>query len=195
VRKQLRIAFSVLLAVTGGLLAWLALRSPEPSYRGKTLSHWLAVFDNGDLTAVRDAEAAVRAIGTNGFPYLNRLVCATDPLWKRAIWAFSTKQALVRLRIDRWVPPAGASRARAILAFTALGAAAKADVPALIHLLESQKAPEVRSSVAAALGGIGPEAGAAIPVLARAAQDPNPAVSRSADLALHNIRMDIVPLR
>jgi hypothetical protein len=178
------------------LLAWwVAAREREPRYDGKSLSQWLR---ESDLTSSPDplenfgkAEKALNAIGTNSFPYLEKMLCATDPPWKRAAMAFNSKQSLLHLPVT----PAQVHRGRAMWGYSSLGPAAGADVPRLVQLMNSQKAPEVRCCLAATLGLMGPQARDAIPVLMNAVTNQNADVSRSAVLALHNIRRDNETIR
>jgi HEAT repeat protein len=98
--------------------------------------------------------------------------------------AFNAQQSLIRVPIM----PANIVRARAVAGYAALGNAAKNNVPALVQIMKSETSPQVRCCVASALGGIGPCAKAAIPVLLEAAQDTDAEVRKDAILALANIR-------
>jgi hypothetical protein len=61
----------VLLAV-----GWYFLDNDEPRYKGKKLSYWLDQRSRGKTVLqpreIDESEAAIRAIGTNGFPVLVR---------------------------------------------------------------------------------------------------------------------------
>jgi hypothetical protein len=179
-----------------GLLAvvawWVTAREREPRYDGKSLSQWLKGSDwmsspHPLFQTMRRTDEALNAIGTNSFPYLERMLCATDPPWKRVAMAFNGKQSLVRLPVT----PAQVYRGRAMMGYSLfLGPAAGAAVPRLSQLMNSQKSPEVRCCIAATLGLMGPKARDAIPVLMNAVTNQNADVSRSAVLALRNIRRD-----
>lgn len=179
-----------------GVIAWWATaREREPRYAGKPLSQWLR---ESDLTSSPDpletfgkAEKALNAIGTNSFPYLEKMLCATDPAWKQVAIAFNARQSLLRLPVT----PAQVYRGRAMWGYSSLGPTAKADVPKLIQLMNSQKSPEVRCCIAGALGLMGPNARDAIPVLMNAVTNQNADVRRSAVVALHNIRRDNETIR
>jgi HEAT repeat protein len=186
VRKRVLAILCVgFLAVIAG---WVTAHKREPRYDGKSLSQWLREFDlrssPDPLETLRKAYKALNAIGTNSFPYLEKMLCATDPPWKRVVIAFNAKQSLLRLPVT----PAQVYRGRAMRGYSLLGPAAGADVPGLIQLMNNQKSPEVRCCIAGALGEIGPEARDAIPVLMNAVTNQNAEVSRSAVFALRNIR-------
>lgn len=128
----------------------------------------------------------MKAMGTNSFTHLEKMLCTTDPPWRQVVLAFNAKQSLLRVPVT----PAQTVRARAIMGYHMLGPSAGGDVPRLIQMMDSQTSPDVRCCIAEALGVIGPEARDAIPVLMKAVTNQNPDLSRSAMLALHNIRRD-----
>lgn len=78
-------AFVGVLAV----LAWRSLFHPEPVYNGKPLSTWAEQYGSnnwraGGKPAAREAQAAIRQIGTNGIPFLLNLIRSQEsPLKKR----------------------------------------------------------------------------------------------------------------
>jgi len=181
-RRRDAIGLSVFVAGVLCLVAGLWPR--EPRYGGKSLTSWLADLDLESSHSPAQAEVAVRAIGTNAFPSLLKMLCTKEPAWERAVVAFERRQSVLRFRFT----PASAVRYRAVLGYGVLGVAAKDNVPALIQVLTSENSTQVRASTAAALGCIGPAAQAALPALARAAGDTNPEVRRNALLALINIQ-------
>lgn len=182
--KRVQIALALLLVAVVGVVGWQMMRQPEPVYESRALSWWLADLDLESGRSPEKATQAVRAIGTNSFPVLMRMLCASDPLWKRGLIAFNARQSLIQLRISQ----ADVVRYRAVQGYGALGAAAKDAVPSLIQIMDSEASVEVRSDVAAALSAIGPQAKAAIPVLLKAAGDKNPELRKSALFALTNIQ-------
>ena len=107
-----------------------------------------------------------------------------DPLWTKALIALDDRQSMIQVHVTR----ANVIRYRAVQGYSVLGAAAKQEVPALIQLMDSESSVEVRSDVASALGGIGPEAKAAIPLLWKTANAQNPRLRTSALSALANIQ-------
>jgi HEAT repeat protein len=86
------------------------------------------------------------------------------------------------------ISQANVVRHRAVQGYGALGAAAKEGVAALIQIMDSEASVEVRLDVTAALGAIGPEARAAIPMLLKATKDQNPELRSRALFALVNIQ-------
>ncbi|HTL56486.1 MAG TPA: HEAT repeat domain-containing protein [Candidatus Limnocylindrales bacterium] len=168
--------------VLAAILVGLYLR--EPHWQGRSLSAWLSDLDVESSRPQAPAVAAIQGIGTNALPQLNRMLCAMDPGWKRALIGFNYRQSIFEIPIT----PARVLRNRAIQGYTALGPRAKSSIPTLIQLLESEASAQVRSGAAAALGGIGPEAKTAVPVLARALKDPNSEVRKESLSALANIQ-------
>jgi hypothetical protein len=179
--KRVQVALAVLLSGVG---LWHLLRSREPRYQGKSLSAWLADFDFESAHSPEKARQAVRTLGTNSFPFLRRMLGARDPLWTKTIIALDDRQSFIQFHITR----ANVIRYRAAQGYSALGAAAKQEVAPLIQLMDSEPSAEVRSDVATALGGIGREAKAAIPLLSKAAQDQSSELRISALSALANIQ-------
>lgn len=186
-RKRVAIAAGGFLLVILGTLGWRLLAPHEPVYGGKALSQWLACLDGNNPGSDSPVQAviALRAIGPSAFPWLARMIRTTDPAWKQAVLNLNAKQSLIRFPLT----PASTLRAEAVEGYTILGGLAARDVPNLIRMMESEPSPQVRCCIEAALGGIGPGAKAAIPVLEKSIGDPNPQVRRGALLALANIRM------
>jgi hypothetical protein len=157
----------------------------QPVYLGKPLSDWLADLDLESSHSQVAAEQAVRSIGTNALPCLLKMLCVRDNVWEQSFLFLNNNQALVRFPVT----PASVIRNRALRGYTSLGKAAKGEVPHLIHLLETETSASKRCYFILALGCIGPEAKAAVPALAKAANDPNDDVRKNALWALANIRM------
>ena len=181
-----RCKIGLALALISGAIVTGSLVMPhEPRYGGRSLSAWLAELDLESSKAQAKPVEAVKAIGTNGLPWLRRMLRSEGPIWERAMVAFNVRQSLVQLPIT----PDNVVRNRAVRAYHILGNAAEGDVPRLIELFETEKLPPVRSAVALALGNIGPAARAALPVLEKATTDPNGDVRRNAVWAVANIKM------
>lgn len=171
--------------ILGAAIAAYVVMPREPRYQGRALSAWLAELDLESSYPQAKAVEAVRAIGTNGLPWLRRMLCAEGPIWERAMVAFNANQSLVQLPIT----PDNVVRNRALRAYHTLGNAAKGDVPRLIELLRTERSPQVRSYVALALGNIGPAARTALPVLEKATTDTNADVRRNSVWAIANIEI------
>ena len=156
----------------------------EPRYAGRNLSAWLADLDLESSHSGRAAVCAVQAIGTNAFPMLTAMIRSTDSWWKQKIMALNAGQPVFGIPVT----PASVFRNRAVQGYVALGGRAKQNVPELIRLFEKESSCQVRSSIAAALGGIGPEAKGAVPLLIKATQDSSAEVRKESVWALANIR-------
>ncbi|MDB6064278.1 MAG: repeat protein [Pedosphaera sp.] len=167
-RKRSRIALTfLLLAVIGGI-AWLALRpsEPDPVYKGKRLSVWLEdyVDPNSTSIAVTDSDEtdeAVRRLGTNAIPILLRRLRAKDSTFTSLLGFLSRKLHLFKVNFT----PAWLLQQEGIQGFQALGSNGKAAVPELIRMYALISSQKNQNAVAAALGGIGPAAEDAVPIL------------------------------
>lgn len=176
------------LAILAGLVIGFAvveLQLKEPGYRGRKLSAWLAQLDLESSGTSQEAVYAIQVMGKKAFPTLLRMIRCTDPWWKRSALALNARQPFFRIPVT----PSRVFRNRAVQGYTALGVRAKENVPELVRLLETESSSEVRSSAAAALGGIGPGAKTALPALLRAAHDQSAEVRRESLCALANIQM------
>jgi HEAT repeat protein len=182
--RRVRIALAVLVLAAAGGIGWLVLCQGEPKYHGKPLHVWLADFDLSRSQRPEKATEAVRAIGTNALPLLDRMIRTKDSLWRTAMIALNDRQSFIQLEITE----ARVIRYRAIEGYRVLGPNAKASIPVLIHILDSEPSVEVRADVAAALGSIGPEASAAIPALLKTAQTQNADLRRNAIIAVADIQ-------
>src|SRR5258708_4956793 len=83
-RKWLLVAACALVAC---VVVGVITRGKEPSYGGKRLSEWGAMYDGRAMmkpSAVdkRDADEAIKHIGTNALPYLLRCIDYEMPAWK-----------------------------------------------------------------------------------------------------------------
>jgi len=172
----------MLLLVCGALLCaivyWAA--SPgEPRYRGQRISVWVENYPRFKQMDWRESEAAIRAAGTNGIPYIFQELRRRDSftesmrakLWfKGPIWV----KRLVgppKSRFDvSYVPEV----------FTVIG---PASIPALMVALRDSN-DNVRLAAISALGEFGPRAKDAIPAFIDALEDKNGRVGIAATRAL-----------
>jgi HEAT repeat protein len=69
-RKPFRIVLIMLLVAGLGLTGWLALRSQEPSYKGKPLSYWIDPSRRGGCETITDRSAALASMSESAVPYL-----------------------------------------------------------------------------------------------------------------------------
>ena len=138
-------------------VAALLFVSREPVHKGKTWSQWLEEADYGKPEAVRrEAEAAIREIGTNMLPRLLADLRPSGSVLKWRLRSLLQRQTLVKLK---FTTPDERCR-RAYWGIHALGPAAKPIAPDLVRLFEANPGYAL-----GAYASIGPEA---IPVLTRA---------------------------
>src|SRR5260370_5750943 len=100
-RKSRRYSLTTLLIAVLGGFAWLILSPPsEPMYQGKTLSFWCDQYTanslpESDIELQKQAETAIRAIGTNAVPTLLRMLKAKDSKFKRWLFQLGRKQRVL----------------------------------------------------------------------------------------------------
>ncbi len=192
-----RLLFTLLSLAALAALVWLVLLPHEPVYQGKPLGFWLEQYGsnhwthpNNDLD--KQAQAAIRHIGTNAIPIYLQLMTGRESPFKLKLRAFLPKQWRTRLHM----PDALASqnelyRRRVLGAFgiVALGPDAKPAVHALMRLL-NEKDPNVRYNAVFALRSLGPVASEALPSLIKCLNDPDAAVRSDALLSMGEIHQD-----
>src|SRR5262245_15912350 len=89
--RHKKLAGVILCTALSALLVWRFLHSSEPVYNGKTLTAWAQQYGSnnwrgGDTAlAAREAEAAIREIGTNGIPFLLDLMRVSDSAVKKKL--------------------------------------------------------------------------------------------------------------
>jgi hypothetical protein len=182
-RKWFRILLVMLLLAVAGGIAWLAFRSPaEPVYNGKALSVWLQNF-NSDVVDGREAEDAVRHIGTNAIPTLLSMLRAKDSGLKIRFIRLLARQNWIKIKVTL----AADRNYAACSAFEVLGADAKSAVPELIQIYGQDISTESKCLTADALGYIGPLATNAIPALLRGLKTTNDPVRWNTVWALRKI--------
>jgi len=138
--------------VLGGL-AWFLLGGSEPVYQGKTLSEWLKGYDGFFDTLVGDNEEsdeAIRHIGTNALPFLEKMLVAKDSKFKVKVMNLADKQSLFKFHFTTALH----TRAMAYCGLRALGKGAKPMIPILVRSL-NDKEEELVFLVAEVLGNIG----------------------------------------
>jgi len=205
-RKRVALALPILLVSIAGTLGWRGLREREPVYEGKPLSAWLEQYydalenPEGPMTgrttvvgvtadglggeeSAKQAEAALRAIGTNALPVLLKMAKAHDSAFKRKLIVLSYRfEQAGRVR-ELFFPhfphdSEDVLHGMAALGFYTLGNAAKPAQPALTRLLGERHA-DVRASTARTLGFMGDAAQASCPALVKSLRDKD-AETRSA---------------
>lgn len=197
-RKGSRIALVATLAIIVGGLAWLAWRShepPEPTFKGKPLSFWLAGYNAGQYQldhpkgppppTWQETDEALRGMGTNSLPPLLRKLRRHDSGFKLKVWSLLHRQSLFK------IPFLEVSQDFAALqALENLGAAASHAVSDLIQIYENDHSAFAQQGVSAIISSIGPTARPAIPMLLRAITHTNEIVRNNAVYALGRIAAD-----
>ena len=180
------------------LIAFVLSRNSEPKYQNHSLSYWLDRLD--DMKTEKQGQEAVRAIGTNAYPYLMKRLNARES----RIEGFLRKKA--PLFVWRWWRAwHKGQHVQAMRAFKALGPQMKPLVPQLVQCLTNRWAPvefvladlgetalpgvigamtnqnsELRARAAACLSVFECDTRSAIPALGRALEDPNQEVAEAA---------------
>jgi len=164
VKKRGKVLVWVVAVAVVAAVVWGAVRSVEPSYRGKRLSAWLREFDHvDDVRDVAGAREAVRNIGTNALPVMVEMLGGSDTYWRRTLTHLLGKQSVIH-----WRPRmAKEDQYAALQAFEALGTMAEPAIPRIAALLTQ---PDAVDAAACALAEIGP---AALPTLIGALTNQN----------------------
>lgn len=118
----------------------------EPSYEGIPLSAWLVKYDMGDSQAL----TAIRGIGTNALPTLNKMLHAKDSWFCRGVYTIAA-----RLRLGVPLVSAAQRQTLALAGIEALGPLAASEVPALMDLLPDSNVAYAASWATAATGSNG----------------------------------------
>jgi HEAT repeat protein len=198
-KKRNRILLVVLLVAALGSLIWLMLRSNEPVYQAKSLSVWLEQYSTNRWPLDKQAEAAIRHIGTNAVPILLKRLSTREDSLKMKLLARVPKQWLVRLHlrsVDEYRLQVDNYRTLGANGFMALGVDARPAVPALIALL-NDKDLRVRYLAVFALRCLGPVASDALPSMINCLDDPDFAVRDDAVTGLGTIHQEperVVPI-
>ncbi|HXJ61331.1 MAG TPA: hypothetical protein VNU68_32205, partial [Verrucomicrobiae bacterium] len=82
-KNQIRLLLGALLVITSIVIGQHTRGERQPSFQGKSLSFWLDqyLFNRGagndpeKLALREDARRAIRQIGSNGIPYLLKMLC------------------------------------------------------------------------------------------------------------------------
>src|SRR6266699_3025722 len=121
-KRNRAIALAVLLAVIATVAAFMALRPREPVYQGKRLSEWLEEFSRRGRGQInRQAENAIRQIGTNALPFLVADLCREDSPHKLALMEWCNKWSSLKFQFKTFAD----RRGPALMAFYVLGNAGK----------------------------------------------------------------------
>lgn len=179
-RKPRRILLVTLLIAALSVFAWLLLSQPdEPVYQGKPLSYWCFQYASNSFNpygqADKQAEIAIRTIGTNAVPTLLRWFTVEDSEFKRKFIQFTRRKHLININ---W-RPAELMRFEAESGFRCLGPDGASAIPSLIKIYDDPSyVPRSYLHFASVqtLGDIHAKPELTVPVLARALNDPDEGV-------------------
>jgi len=170
VKKRLFALLAVtVFCVMVGMLVF-RLESRKLVYQGKSVKTWLLQLSTPDPKARDEAEAALKALGTNAVPELARLLRADDARWRKLIWSHAARiPRPMRWLVLQRVSPLKAYliRPAAARALGKLGPAAAAAEPDLVRALQD-KVNGTYWEAGGALGRIGKQS---VPDLMRALRD------------------------
>jgi hypothetical protein len=187
-QRVLAVGFFIVIAV--GLICW-ALSRQELEYQGKSLRYWANQYGSNHWTAPnneldKQAEMAIRSIGTNAIPSLLKMMATTESRIRLNVTGAVPKKWLGFLHIDgpseyrRKIYEYEAGGAYGLIA---LDEDAQAAVPALIGLL-GNKDPNVRYHAVFALRSLGRVASSALPDMIKCLDDPEFTVRDDAVIGL-----------
>lgn len=167
--KRTYFTASLLLMAIVCLFIWRSDGGNEPMYNGRPVSSWLeghvassSVNPPYGSPGWREADAALRKIGTNAIPTLLRMIQAKDyppPVIK--IWDWALNHHLTH----RHYRYAFNQNMEALYAFQMLGKGAAAAVPELIRIYSKKVSWHSKNCAASALASIGSAARPALPML------------------------------
>lgn len=196
--KRVNIALAVLLLAVVGAIVWWVLSLREPVYQGKRLTFWLDQYHTNHWSAGRggeldkEAETAIRQIGTNAIPIYLRIITTQESPLKLKLLALLPKRLLVNPQPRRLYD----YRFLGAYGLIALGSGAKPAIPALIALLTDNDG-DIRYAAVFTLRSLGPVAGDALPSLIKCLHDPNFSVQSDAILGLGEVHDDaqrVIPI-
>jgi hypothetical protein len=158
-------AILLLVAALGGaaFLAWTFYR-PEPVYQGKALSAWAQQYGsnrwNANQAAAREAEVAVRQIGSDAIPFLLDQVRTEESRTKKKLRELLPRTWHDNLHLN---DTSGKTRRIGAHGIAALGTNAPASVvPRLIEIATHHPEEDGRYIAVFALSRLGPRAESAV---------------------------------
>jgi len=162
---------------------------PEPSYGGRNLSKWLARLDEtAKSDTTREAQEAIRHIGTNALPFLLKWIQYKPLPWTKALNRITG--GLIG-KYDLLSDHKNAIRAeQAMEAFRALGPGACAAIPQLLRLMNDPSRSWSAGRAASAIVRMGTNARPALPALIRLLTNTNPWAAFGAVTALGDLTLE-----
>lgn len=155
-RKHVIVLSLVVLVVLALGLRHYSLQPSDPIYDDRHLSSWIGDLrePSTDRNDTNETVKAIRAIGTNGLPFLVKQLQLKYSRPRKWIIELSEKQSLVRLH---WKSDLE-KRSEAAYVLITLGDAARATIPDLTALLQDEKLADDVGFVLASLGRDGYQA-------------------------------------
>jgi hypothetical protein len=180
-RPAKRIALVLGCVLLLGIATAVLTRDREPSYRGKSLTDWVAQWQTNRwrsssnqeaMAAAEEARLAVRAIGTDGIPFCLKLMRLRESPWPARL------RKIVPRRWYKFLPPRNTRYDKMQNGADGLTALKEMAGPAVPGLMQLASAPEgeTRSLAIWTLAHLGPTAEPAIPLLIYSMGDPDQAV-------------------
>lgn len=155
VRKHRLILIVFLLGGVFVTLWFLADSTNEPTYKGRNLTEWMRAWKRSDPTAAqrKEAEDAIRSMGTNAVPHFVRWITYKTPAWKLKLYGVANP-LLQRLNSD-WVLHDELANIYGAghIGFAILGQEGVSAIPALSEIMNQSNL-----LAAASLGYIGKDA-------------------------------------
>ncbi len=149
-RRKRNILIVLLLVTFLGGLAWIALQSGEPVYRGKPISRWI----NEVGVFASPPAPALPLLDSNAVPFLVEALNRQDGRLRRAYLRTVNKlPSYIQSKLPQPVP-GWAIRANAAALLGTIGTNATPAVPALIQALKTDKVDLVRQFSAKSLAEI-----------------------------------------
>jgi hypothetical protein len=184
-RKHWKTSLILFAVVASTAVIVVLLRTPEPTYKGRTISVWLEDWAAGKGTEYRDA---LQTIGTNALPYAMGNLARNDSTWRKTYAAYQPKLP----RFLQKLFPAPKPVLREVDGANVFFYLGTNSIPEAITLLE-HRSPTVRQAAAWGIGSVRRQSSAAnqaIPALIAALKDGEQDVRFQAVLALKEMGAD-----
>jgi HEAT repeat protein len=167
-----------LLLLIGGISATTLYSRREPVYEGKPLSAWVREVGRPE------GQRVIRTYATNDLPALIRIMTRKESGFSKSFKALMRQQRFIR--IDTFSAEAYSWNAGS--AFMFLGTRAKAAIPQLARVLESEEPQSIKNNALRAILGI--ETEAAILPLTKALTNSEPEIRAFAARGLRDLYKD-----
>jgi HEAT repeat protein len=170
-RRKWLIRLAVLAALTG-LILWL-VRTPEPSYQGRSASAWLDLLGESESHR-EEVIAAFKAMGRDAAPFLAREL-ERKPSWLQTrLWELNQNHPLPAW-VDRRITEPHDHRAEAAALLRELGPDAEPALSVLLRIFhEGHQDENVLYAVYPTLGALGDKLDFMVPELTRSLIDGRP---------------------